>query len=486
MLAAIFVHLSKQEPDSPGRKASYFVQDLVSVTHVCRSWRQVAITAPELWTQITMANLEAVKVFLERSGAVPLRVDIRLGSKGESHEKILEALFPHARRFRQLYVLTNRGPGSIEPIPFTEPAPLLERLVIRHSMGNRPALLFDDQAPRLRELVIISTGFWIQNQLGNLTSLHITLTHNRRTHSDFLLFFDMLRRCPVLEEMFVSWGGWGPELKPQQHPTVPLHHLRKLLLRSFPIERIKHLLHTFDLKTNGIAVHLSGVNPSGEGDGAISDIQAMFQNTNSGQPSLVSSTKLELIFHTRPRTIIMHAVGPGFTTRIDLATEGFIFRDNVDFTFCDVFPLVKELWVRGSSRVETKLYGIEHFTALEKLVLVGRGSKVVRNFRQALSLCPSGIIPCPLLSTIDCHGSSSEMREMFLLLRTRSSAGRQLEKVRVPSRFIPLPADIASCVRHVGSLDIPSRVLHMYSMELPEFCFVEEHEWWEPWRSRLN
>jgi len=67
LLAAIFFHLSKQEPDLHGREASYFVQDLVSISHVCRTWRQVAVTAPELWTEIKMTELELVKVFLERS-----------------------------------------------------------------------------------------------------------------------------------------------------------------------------------------------------------------------------------------------------------------------------------------------------------------------------------------------------------------------------------------------------------------------------------
>ena len=435
-----------------------------------------------------MTNLEVVKVFLERSGVVPLRVDMDPNSRRETNKNLLEAVASHTHRLRQLSVFANLGQGFIGPTTsFTEPAPLLERLVIRDSIGNWPFLLFDDQTPRLRELVVFTAGCWIQNRLGNLTSLHVTLSFNGRAHLDFLPLFDMLRRCPVLEELFLFWGGWGPPLEPPQFPTIPLHRLRKLLLRSFPLEKIKYFLHTFDLRANGVAIHLSGVNPSPGGDNGISDVQSMFQNTNPGQPSLVSSTKLELIFHTRPRTLIIHAVGPGFSTRIDLGIEGFISLNNVGFTFHDVFPLVKQLWVRGSSRVDIKLYGVDHFTALEKLVLIGRGSKMARNFRQALSPDPWGVLPCPLLSAIDCHGNSSEMREMFLLLRTRSSAGRQLETLRVPSRFIPLPADIASCVSHVGSLDIPPRVLHMYAMELPEFCFAEgEHEWWEPWKSRLS
>ena len=485
MLAAIFVYLSKQ---APGHVAPYFVQDLISVTHVCRSWRQAAITAPELWSEVTMTNLEMIKVFLKRSGAVPLNVSLRLSSETEDDE-LFKAVVLHTHRFRRLLAFGHVGliRTDVNLIPFTKPAPLLENLVIHFLMGNQPAVLFDDQTPRLHQLVLFSRGFWLQNHLGNLTSLSVTLFYNTWAHSDLLPFFDMLRRCPVLEEMYLSWSGWGPHLVPPKTPTVPLYSLRKLFLRSLRVDVIKYFLHTFDLRTNGTAVHLSGVDPSHEANSTISDIQTMFPNANPTQPSLVSSTKLELIFHSRPRTVILHAVGPGFSMRIDLCPDRFTSLNDVSYMFQNVFPSVKELWVRGSSRLDTKLVGIDHFTALEKLVIIGRGSKIARNFRQALSPDPSGVLPCPLLSTIDCHGDSSEMREVFLLLRTRSNAGRRLEKVRVPSDFIPLPADIASCVGDVGNLDIPPRILHMYAMELPEFCFSERvHQWWEPWKSRLN
>jgi len=491
MLISIFVHLSRPKPGLFGRKALHFVRDLVSVTHVCRSWRRVATTAPELWVWITMTNPKAVKVFLERSGAFPLKVDILPGYKAEVDNLLLRAVIPHTHRFRQLSVLTRRGAGSLSSILFTKPAPLLERLVIRHSLGDRPVLLFNDQTPRLRELVMFSRGLWLQNQLENLTSLHISLLHTTRTQSEFLPFFDMLRRCPVLEEMFILWNGWGTDLEPPQFPTVPLHRLRKLLLHCFRVENIKYLLHTFDLKTNGIAIHLSGVNPGLEENGTISDIQAVFPYDTSGRPALSSSTKVELTFHTRPRTVIIHAAGPGFSIRIDLRPHGSAGIDDMDYlyvnyTLHDVFSSVKELWVRGSC-VDIKLDGIEHFTALEKLVFIGRGSGIARHFRQALSPRPSGILPCPLLSSIDCHWNATEMREMFLLLHKRYSADRLLERLRVPSCFIPVPTNVASCVKDIGNLDIPSGILPTYGMELPVFCFAEmEHEWWERWESRLN
>ena len=487
MLAAIFIYLSTPESDSLGREASNFVQDLVSVTHVCRSWRHVAITAPELWTNITMDNTDAVKTFLERSGVVPLRVTVRPSSGVEADEDILKAVIPHTPRFRRLSALPHRGVGYAGSSPFTEPAPLLERLAIHHPLGDKPALLFDNQTPRLRELVMSSSGFWLKNHLWNLTSLHLVLSYARRAHHDFLPFFDMLRRCPALEEMFVSWAGWGTSLEPPQLPTVPLHSLRKLLLQSFRVDNIKYLLHTFDLKPNGIAIHLSDVHPGHEGGRTISDIQSMFPTDNSGRPSLVSSTKLELVFHARPRTMIIHTVGPGFSTRVNLLLDYFAPDSSVDYSFRDVFRSVKELWVRGSSRVDAGLDGLEHLAALEKLVIIGRTSVTAQCFQERLSPAPSGVLPCPLLSTIDFHGDASEMRVLFHVLRARSRAGGRLERVRVPSDYLPLPADIAPHVRDVGSIDIPSNALHMYAMELPEFCFVEgKHKWWKFWRSRLD
>ena len=490
MLAAIFTHLSTPESDSPGRRASKFVQDLVSVTHVCRSWRRVATTTPEMWTDITMANTEAVKAFLERSGAFPLRVTLRLSGRVKPYRDLLEAAIPHTPRFQQLSILAHRGVCFTGSFPLPEPAPLLEQLAIHHPLGNKPALLFDDQTPRLRELVMVSSGFWLKNHLWNLTSLHLTLSYVRRAHQDFLPFFDMLRRCSALEEMFVSWAGWRVSLEPPQSPTVPLYSLRRLLLQSVRldnIDNIKYLLHTFDLKPNGIATHLSDAYPGHEGSTTISDIQSMFPIDDSGRPSLISSTKLELVFHGRPQTMIIHTVGPGFSTRVDLRLDGFAPDNSVNYSFCDVFRSVKELWVRGSSRVDAELDGLEHLAALEKLIVIGRGSVTAQCLRERLSPGPSGVLPCPLLSSINFHGDPSEMRVLFHVLRARSRVGGRLEKVRVPSKYVTLPADIAPHVRDVGSIDIPSNAVHMYAMELPEFCFVDgEHKWWKLWRSRSD
>ena len=481
VLAAIFAHLSKQESSLPRHDISYFVQDLVSVTHVCRFWRQAAINAPGLWTEIKMTNLEAVKVFLERSGAVPLDVQLRSANKD-----LIQAVAPHSHRFRQFSVSVLPEPHN--PFAsFTNSAPLLERLEIDYCPLAQQPFLFNDQTPRLRELVIVTRGLWLQNRLGSLTSLHLTLSNAILSHSDLLPFFDMLHRCPGLEELFILWGGLQmASVVPAQLSEVPLHRLKKLLLRSFRIENIKLLLHIFDLRANGIAIHLSDVHPGHVGGSSLPTIQTVFPNDSRGRPSLTPCTQLELIFHTRPRTLIVHALGPGFSIRIDTRLDDRVRIDKVNFMFYKVFPSVKELWVRGSPRLNTKLEGFEHFPALEKLVLNGRGSNLAGNARQALSPDPTlGRLSCPLLSAIHLYGNVSEVREIFLLVCTRFSAGRQLEKLRVPSHFLPLPARVDARVQDVESLDPPSGSLHTHSMELPEF-FAKGHKWWIPWKSRLD
>jgi hypothetical protein len=462
LLAAIFVHLSKQKLPLPGCKDSYFVRDLVSVTHVCRFWRQAAINAPELWTEITIRNAEAIKAFLERSGELPLNVDLRLGSGDavETDHDILDALVPHTHRFRQLSVYVPRGPSYKTSIPFTKPAPLLEKFVINHLEGQG-FLLFNDQAPRLRELVMVSKGLWLQNQLGSLTSLHLTISQKRRTHSEFLLFFDMLRRCPVLEEMSILWFGQDVQLVPPQLPTVPLHRLRKLLLKCPRLNNLRYFLQIFDLKADGIVINLSEVVPPHKDD-PICCIWAMFPNDRSSRLSLASSTGLVLIVRTGSPTIIIHAIGPGFSIRIGLCPDGSIPLGTVKCVFRHAFPSVRELLIRGPSRTDIELYGVEHFTALEKLGLTGSGSKLARNLRKALSPDPSGVLPCPLLSIIDCYWGRPGVYEITRLARIRSRAGRQLQKLRVLTSFIPLPACIASCVGDVGSLDM----VHFYTMGL--------------------
>ena len=142
----------------------YCVQDIVSVTHVCRFWRYAAVNTPELWTVIATMNAEMVKAFLERSGELPLSVDLRQGhgDELETSYKTLDLLIPDGHRIRELDVHEPPEFGWEVSDCFITPGPLLERLVIRCQLDR--IFLFDDPTrrdgltPRLRGLAIDFTG----------------------------------------------------------------------------------------------------------------------------------------------------------------------------------------------------------------------------------------------------------------------------------------------------------------------------------------
>ena len=453
------------------------------MTHVCKFWRQAGINAPDLWAKIYVKNLEVVKVFLERSGAVPLSVDFHWGIDQEEYYDLLEAVVPHAHRFLQLSV--HPPGGDPNPFaPFTKAAPLLEKLDITCPVELQQSFLFNDQAPLLRELVVYARNLWFQNRFGNLTSLHLTLSDHIYSRSEFPPFFDVLRRCPALEEMFVWWITRDVALATAsiQVPPIPLRHLRKLTLHSFCVENIRYLFHLFEFGENEVAVHLREVEFAHDEVPSVSIVQTIFANDNFRRLSLASPTKLELIFNTQSQTFILHAVGPNSSVRIDMCLEVDAFYE---LTFQDVFSSVKELWVRGTPDWDARLDGLEHLVALEKLVLSGRGSRLAQNLQEALSSGSSGTLPCPLLSVIDCYGGEPEMREVFLLARARFNAGYPLERLRIPSSFVPPPVDVSACVGDVTSLDPPAMPLNVHSMELPEYCFAKDHEWWRTWGWRV-
>ena len=209
VLAAIFVRLSERGPNFPRGDVPGFVRGLVSVTHVRRLWRKVAInkddepgggqdTPGEVWRRSSERGFPLSKQGLDTG-------------RGSTRSQIPASLCVRASRtLRPVHVLY-------------EPGPLLE---VHYSPGVQKFLLFDDQVPRLRELVIVTAGSWLQNRLGNLTSLHLILLRAARSHSELLPFFDMPHRCPDPEELFILWDSWETMAAvPAQLPAVSLHSL---------------------------------------------------------------------------------------------------------------------------------------------------------------------------------------------------------------------------------------------------------------------
>ena len=206
----------------------------VTLTHVCRRWRRVALDMASFWTVIDEASSASTSAFLARCRELPLQVCIRnLLSRSAG-----DTLIPYGDRIRDLYLSIPKGcrstiPSSIPEFPFD--AVNLERLSIvtdaRPFDESRPNIsldlsptLFSKPTPRLKQLVLRSMCWLPDLSFESLTHLHI----NQGTPISLVTILTFLGRCPALETLVLV------DIYIANATAVPLDHAVSLpRLRSF-------------------------------------------------------------------------------------------------------------------------------------------------------------------------------------------------------------------------------------------------------------
>ena len=128
---------------------------LVTLTHVCRRWREIFISYPSLWTCLDCADFDKTRVYLERSKASPLEIRFEETCPPPRHDAFQLTLL-HTNRLKAL--------SFSEPLPdinlseyLTSPTPLLEKLEISVRGGHSDAVvgtLSDGDFRTLRELCL--------------------------------------------------------------------------------------------------------------------------------------------------------------------------------------------------------------------------------------------------------------------------------------------------------------------------------------------
>ena len=137
-------------------------RDLITLTHVCRAWREVFVSRSSLWTNFNCVNRERTRVYLERSRSSPIDVKLNRGEHTVLHDSPFFQVFPHATgRLKSLSVLGT--PEEVEDITphLSHPAPLLEHLSIYaghcckpHDYPALTSALFSGDLSSLRSLCI--------------------------------------------------------------------------------------------------------------------------------------------------------------------------------------------------------------------------------------------------------------------------------------------------------------------------------------------
>ena len=152
--------------------------NLITMTHVCRGWRELLIARPSLWTYLDCMNADKASVYVKRSKSSPLRVIVYKDRDTAYLEDAFLSIVPHISRLKSLTfggrtnILKTLTPHISCHIP------LLRELKIILSCKPTPVLegtLFNGDLSSLRTLClagIITHLPW--KNLSELTTLTLS------------------------------------------------------------------------------------------------------------------------------------------------------------------------------------------------------------------------------------------------------------------------------------------------------------------------
>ncbi|KAI0329164.1 hypothetical protein GY45DRAFT_1325420 [Cubamyces sp. BRFM 1775] len=214
-----------------GHKHPLEVRTLITITHVCKRWRAVALGTPTLWTDIDDDRPAHVEASLTRSGNAPISVHLR--TKDLSRTAL--ALSTHGHRMKRLDLTVHPRAHFIPPLLQFE-APLLKCLTICSGAGSPPpaeqftTILFRTHVlDNLQALALVGINMWLPgNHFPHLTYLHLSHISGRILVDDTMRHLRRLfLNTPALEYLFVSGLGRGAAVT-SVTDTVRLPALRRL------------------------------------------------------------------------------------------------------------------------------------------------------------------------------------------------------------------------------------------------------------------
>jgi hypothetical protein len=205
---------------------------IITLTHVCRAWRDVFMSRATLWTNFHCADAEKTRVYLERSKSAPINMWLERERGLFPNDPFLDVPSHAIGRLKSLCVRTT--PDHLEDITkhFVHSAPLLKTLVIDGGSDfghlTSPVLtsaFFGGDLSSLRQLCLYSVCTQLPwRNMNNLKSLTLAFV-SRSTVSleEILNFFES---APHLSE--VTLFSAAPTLRAQDGRFVSLSHLRRL------------------------------------------------------------------------------------------------------------------------------------------------------------------------------------------------------------------------------------------------------------------
>jgi hypothetical protein len=265
----------------------------ISVTHVCRHWRQVALEDSSLWARISgrPANTTRISETLARARNAPLEIDLLVTPNAEILS-MFTAHFAHTHEFRLRGLVTPHFHDNIREICSLE-APALEHFELAAHAGCPVAFLrapfFNGMAPKLRTFSLSQIRVpWSFIPRGQLSQLKIILTMgepiadaNGPSFGDSKSLVDLLINCPALEILVLEFCLPQSITRPSQVQAIHLPRLSHLSLRGSS-SRVASLLEILKLPpSTTLGIRCTSENTATNNDHLLPLVSAHFHDPAS-------------------------------------------------------------------------------------------------------------------------------------------------------------------------------------------------------------
>lgn len=223
--------LSGSADDRPQGCDVWFAK-ILTISLVCRRWRDVLRDAPAVWDRINTDDPPSfIHTALKRSQTRPLKIagPLTMKSKGVAQQEATLAICSHVARWTEVYLEGNSA-ADFDLLTYP-PAPALESLGLNSDPPfSTPLNIFNGTAPVLKELSLWGCPIrWTSPILSGLQAL--TLEDMDGPTASGLL--EILGACPALRELSLHKLRLAPSrnISPTLS-TISLPDLKTLSLRG--------------------------------------------------------------------------------------------------------------------------------------------------------------------------------------------------------------------------------------------------------------
>ncbi|KAI9466576.1 hypothetical protein BJY52DRAFT_1232894 [Lactarius psammicola] len=180
----------------------------LAVTHVCRRWRNAALSCPFLWVEIISTNFEWAAAMLERSKDLPIHVSVDDGGSAQIPCELRTArlLFSKIHRMQSLAMTCAHAILACVPMLFeAAAAPLLQELIITNFHPSHPLdlvvrPLFSGKTPNLQFLSLYRCRVLWSSPLLQCDLVYLSISHVPPDHRPYLgQVLEVLKRLSRLE-----------------------------------------------------------------------------------------------------------------------------------------------------------------------------------------------------------------------------------------------------------------------------------------------